>query len=206
MISGSPSAAGSFLFRLIAADETGGQTGQPCALIVNRGPLSVSGCPLPGATAGIPYSQTLAPTGGTEPYLWTHAGKLPAGMSLSPRGLVSGTPGEPGVFPFQVTVIDGGMRRATQSCTLAVSAPQLELATSCPLPVARLGETYSNQFAATGGAPPYRYDFYGYLPDGLRVSRDGTIFGTPTSLGAMAFLVNLIDSNSESKAKICSIE
>ena len=63
--------------------------------------------PLPGATVGTPYSHSLTATGGTGPYTWALAsGSLPAGLSLSPAGVVTGTPTARGTFPFSVTVAD----------------------------------------------------------------------------------------------------
>ncbi len=60
--------------------------------------------PLPGATVGTPYSQSLAAAGGTGPYTWALAsGSLPAGLSLSSAGVVSGTPTARGTFAFSVS-------------------------------------------------------------------------------------------------------
>ena len=49
--------------------------------------------PLPDAGVGAAYNQALAATGGTGPYTWALAtGALPAGLSISSAGVVSGTP------------------------------------------------------------------------------------------------------------------
>ncbi|MBI5399600.1 hypothetical protein HZB07_03175, partial [Candidatus Saganbacteria bacterium] len=48
---------------------------------------------LPSGTVGIAYSQALAATGGTTPYTWSiSAGTLPAGLTLSSAGVISGSP------------------------------------------------------------------------------------------------------------------
>jgi trimeric autotransporter adhesin len=64
--------------------------------------------PLPQATIGTPYSVTLAATGGNGgPYTWTLAsGTLPAGLTLSPGGVISGTPSAAGTATFTVSVGD----------------------------------------------------------------------------------------------------
>jgi len=62
-------------------------------LTENPAPLTITTTNLPPATVGIPYAYTLAAVGGTKPYTWTlTSGTLPAGLSLSSDGVISGTP------------------------------------------------------------------------------------------------------------------
>lgn len=204
-ISGTPMSAGPFLFRALAADGSGRQSSQPCSLVVTRGPLGVSGCPLPGGTVGQAYQTTLNGAGGFGPYLWTSAGSLPPGLSLSASGAVSGTPTASGAFPFTVQVWDSTQHLATQSCSMSVTAPQLALATACPLQQAKVGQNYSAQFAASGGTPPYTFDFYGFLPPGISASSSGVISGVPTRVGALPFGVQVTDSSNQTASGICSL-
>jgi len=68
-----------------------------CAAIKGQiSPLVVATTSLPDATAGRPYSFTLTALGGTVPYNWSSGGPLPAGLSLSRAGVLSGTPAAPG--------------------------------------------------------------------------------------------------------------
>src|SRR3970040_1526198 len=62
--------------------------------------------PLPQATRGTPYSYQLEVTGGAPPYVWTIVeGSLPAGLTMSSSGLISGTPtSDANTFSFKVTV------------------------------------------------------------------------------------------------------
>ncbi|MEI9973737.1 MAG: putative Ig domain-containing protein [Ignavibacteriota bacterium] len=53
-------------------------------------PALVSPCPLPGATVGVNYSQTLVAAGGSAPYQFLVFG-LPAGLTAS-SGAIGGTP------------------------------------------------------------------------------------------------------------------
>lgn len=63
---------------------------------------------------GQAYSHQFAATGGTAPYTWEPkdaAGNvvpLPAGLSLSSAGLLSGTPTAAGAVSFSVRVTDSG--------------------------------------------------------------------------------------------------
>ena len=48
---------------------------------------------LPNAQAGTPYTQQISASGGTAPYTWSvFVGPIPAGLSLSSSGVLSGTP------------------------------------------------------------------------------------------------------------------
>ncbi|MDV8066389.1 Ig domain-containing protein [Rhodococcus sp. IEGM 1366] len=55
-------------------------------------PLAISTTTLPAGKVGTPYSQTLTSTGGTGAKKWTSTGTLPAGLTLSLAGVLSGTP------------------------------------------------------------------------------------------------------------------
>ena len=75
--------------------------------------------PLPDARIGQAYSQSLAATGGTAPYTWALAtGALPAGLSLSSAGVVSGTPTARGTFAFSVAVTDSAGHVTTYALSL----------------------------------------------------------------------------------------
>jgi hypothetical protein len=69
--------------------------------------------PQPGV-AGTAWSYTLKAAGGYGNYGWTLAsGSLPAGLSLSISGVISGTPTTAGLSTFTVTVTDGFGNTAT---------------------------------------------------------------------------------------------
>jgi hypothetical protein len=87
--------------------------------------LSVATTWLPVGPQGAPYEGTLVARGGREPYTWSIAsGALPAGTSLSPGGVISGTPGAAGPFALSFSVSDGSTpaQTATQSVTLTITA------------------------------------------------------------------------------------
>ena len=86
-------------------------------------PLNITTTSLQSGTIGITYSQTLAATGGTSPYNWSiNSGSLPAGLSLSSSGVISGTPtaaGSPTSVTFKVT--DANSLTATQSLSITTA-------------------------------------------------------------------------------------
>lgn len=82
---------------------------------------------LPVATVGVPYTATLAASGGTSPYTFTlTSGTLPAGLSLAPStGAISGTPtAAASSVPLGFTVTDSSVpaQTASGSATLTVNA------------------------------------------------------------------------------------
>jgi hypothetical protein len=86
---------------------------------------------VPAGTYGTVYTpQTLLVTGGTAPYSFVVSqGNLPAGMSLSPDGTLSGTPTVPGSYSFTVTAQDAtpapDQLSATQAYNLTVNKASL---------------------------------------------------------------------------------
>jgi hypothetical protein len=68
---------------------------------------------LPAATVGEVYAQQFTATGGTAPYIWSVViGGLPAGLTLSSSGVVSGIPSSSGSFSFTIQVIDSAASSA----------------------------------------------------------------------------------------------
>jgi hypothetical protein len=79
---------------------------------------------LPAATRGSAYSVQLAPSGGTPPYRWKKAGKLPKGLKLTKDGVLQGTPNSklgPGSYPIAVQVRDAEKPRQSGSASLALT-------------------------------------------------------------------------------------
>jgi hypothetical protein len=77
----------------------------PIALSCAYPPLSISGS-LPSGTQDTPYTgASFSATGGEPPYTWSASG-LPAGLSMSTSGTISGTPTDSGTFTVLVTVTD----------------------------------------------------------------------------------------------------
>jgi len=162
--------------------------------------LSITTTSLPTGTMNLEYSQALAASGGTGPYTWTVAsGTPPAGLNLSPQGVLSGRPTSSGSTTFTVRVTDSRQQTATQTYTITVNAPVPTLAiTTASLPTGTVGTAYpSTTLTATGGTPPYRQWAVtsGSLPPGIVLNNaTGVISGTPTAAGSFTFTVTVADS------------
>jgi len=84
-------------------------------------PLAISTPSLADGAVGSVYSQTLAATGGTTAYTWTvTTGTLPASLSLSAAGAISGTPTAAGTASFTVKVTDSASPAATATMALSI--------------------------------------------------------------------------------------
>lgn len=199
-ISGTAQEDGTFNFTISAQDSTGGApiTGsQAYSLSVAPPTITLSPASLPNGRAGGPYSATIVAGGGTAPYTYAVTGSLPAGMTLSSSGLLSGTPTETGSFSFGVTATDAsggtGPHMGTQTLSLDIYSPSFTLQPSS-LPPATAGQPYSQTVVAGGGTSPYAYSIMaGALPSGLSFSA-GTISGTPTASGS--FFVTILAQDS----------
>lgn len=205
-LSGTPTQSGGFLFRVLAVDSQGRQTAGACGLTVVPTPLSASFCVLPETTTGEPYTQTLHASGGEAPYVWRIAsGALPEGLGISPAGVANGTPSATGTFQFTTVVTDAKGYSVTQQCSLSVRPRPMLLQSACPLPDANLGAAYATKLTAAGGAAPFRFHVSGGLPEGLTLSSDGTISGTPRATGARSFQVEISDAQNNAVRQGCTL-
>ena len=73
-------------------------------------PLIIANPVFHSGEVGVAFAPvTLSATGGVAPYTWSlSVGALPAGLTLSSDGVVSGTPAANGYFAFSVQVLDFG--------------------------------------------------------------------------------------------------
>ena len=144
----------------------------------NAGPALLFPAP-PGGEVGVTYSDQLTVTAGTSPFTWSvSSGSLPAGISLSPDGNLSGTPTATGTSSFTVKVTDAHGQSATQATSITV-ADGVSTTFAAP-PAAAVNSAYSDTLTATGGTTPYTWSVNsGTLPAGLTLSSAGVLSGTP---------------------------
>jgi hypothetical protein len=209
VVSGTPTGggSGSFTFKVTDSSTAGKMSSAPQAITVtvNASPaLTVTTASLAAGTMGTAYSQTLQASGGMPSYKWSKtAGSLPAGLTLSSAGVISGTPTGTftGTSNFTVALTDSQTptnATITANLSIAVSAPALSV-TTASLAGGTIGNAYTNQtLQATGGVSPYTWAVTtGSLPAGLALNAaTGVISGTPsgTFVGAVNFTVTATDS------------
>jgi hypothetical protein len=198
VLSGSPTAAGSYTFAVSATDNLGntGSNGyqvQVTALTVTLAPAS-----LPDGAVGTTYSQAISASGGTGPYNYAVAsGALPPGIALASDGTLGGMPTEAGSYAFAVSATDSFGNHGSADYVLHVGAPAITLSPAS-LPDGQVGAAYSQALAASGGTAPYAYAVTGgELPAGLALSTGGALSGTPTESGSHAFTVTATDAHGD---------
>jgi hypothetical protein len=210
-ISGTPTQGGAFAFTASVIDSGSPQQSKTVALSisVNETPLKITTSSLAAGTAGNGYSQTLGASGGYPGYTWSIAsGSLPAGLTLSSSGMISGTPTASGSFAFTASVSDRSnpVQTLTAALNLNISAPQLKV---IPTSFAQgiYGRPYSGTLQATGGAPGYRWAIAsGNLPIGLALDNStGNISGTPTGGGTAAFTAAVTDTANQTASALVTI-
>ncbi|MEZ5287547.1 MAG: putative Ig domain-containing protein [Vicinamibacterales bacterium] len=116
-----PGSAGTYPLVFTASNGIGSPATQNFTLTVDTCTLSPAAGSLPAGQFGSAYSQTFTATGGTGHTFGVSAGSLPAGLALSPAGLLSGTPSTTGSFGFSVTATNAGGCAATHAYTLQVT-------------------------------------------------------------------------------------
>ncbi|MCC4596163.1 putative Ig domain-containing protein [Xanthomonas campestris pv. phormiicola] len=198
VLSGTPTVAGSFAFTVSVTDAHGFSAAQAYTLAIASPTLTIAPPTLPAGTAGSAYSQTLSASGGTAPYSFAvSAGALPAGLTLTTGGALSGTPTVAGSFAFTVTTTDstaGVAARVSYAYTLSIASPTLVIAPPT-LAAGTVGSAYSQTLSASGGTAPYSYAISaGTLPAGLTLTAAGVLAGTPTAAGNAAFTVSVSDA------------
>ncbi len=203
-LSGTPTTAGSYSF-IVRGDDSNGCFGSRSYTLVVTPPCpTITLSPTSPLTSGriaTPYSQTITATGGVAPYVFSLAtgSSLPAGLTLSSTGLLSGTPSVGGNFSFTIVATDTngciGFRLYNlfiDPCSLITVNPA-----SPNLPPANISAPYSQTFSATGGVAPYTLALLGNPPPlGLTFNAaTGVLSGSPTQSGTFNFSVRAIDAN-----------
>lgn len=168
--------------------------------------ITLSPTTLSGATSGTAYSQTITATGGVSPYTYTLAsGGLPAGLSLSSAGVISGTPTSISSTSFIVRATDANDCAGTRAYALTPACASVVINTAS-LPFAYLNTAYSTSLSASAGVAPYTWSLSsGTLPTGLTLSSGGIISGTPTSLGSASITVRVADANGCATTRVLTL-
>src|SRR5882762_699465 len=164
-------------------------------------PPAITTTTLPPGVEGTAYSQAIAKTGGAGTVTFSiSAGTLPAGLTLSGAGTISGKPTGPnGTASFTVKVTDSSTMTpmtAIQALSILVNLPAAPTITTTTQPAGVEGTAYSQMVAATGFGTLTFTTSAGAVPAGLALSSAGLISGTPTGPNVTAnFTVMVTDSS-----------
>ncbi len=196
-IAGTPTGIGTSTFTVQATDSAQGRDTHVFSVAVAANPLTVTTTSLPNGTVTVPYSQSVAASGGSPPYTFTiSSGSLPSGLTLSSAGAITGIPSAVGDSTFTIQATDRQNQTAAKSLTLRIVSLPI-VTTASPLPVIVTGAASSLTLAASGGTVPYSWSITGgSLPAGLTLDAGtGAIAGTPTAAGPYSFTATVTDAN-----------
>lgn len=108
---------------------------------------------------------------------------------------------------FPVTVRRGVLTAYEYANVLPFSVSGgLTIKTACPLPSAGINSPYSQQLSAEGGVQPYTWSLAnGALPQGLGLTANGAVTGTPLNSGLSNFTLRVADSQGRMAEAACSL-
>jgi hypothetical protein len=198
-ISGTPTISGSATFTVQVRDSAATPATATHQFTLTVSGLTITNLTLADAVVGTAYSATFVAANGTPPYSWTRtSGSLPSGLTLASGGTLSGTPTAAGAFTFTVQVTDA--TTATKAATFTLTVNAVLTITTATVPDASTGSSYQQVLTATGGTTPYTWSVTaGSLPPGLSLATNGTISGTPTTVGSYSFTVQVADAASATR-------
>ena len=186
LLTGTLSTAGTYTFLVQAADSTNAPNYGVRQYTIVVTPLNITNSnPLPYGNVSVAYSQTLS-TNIAATFTLVPGYYLPAGLTLSSGGLISGTPTVPGQVGFWVRAVDASSDVYFRSFNISIYPagiyPPLYLSIGPNLGTLTLGQ-HNSQLTASGGNPPYHYSLTpGATPvPGYRV-QDGPPLGQGFSL------------------------
>jgi len=212
VLSGTPTATGSFGLSIRLTDSTG--TVSRFLILVVYGFYITTPGVLPNAFLNLPYSVRIEATGGTAPYTFTNFfSQLPAGLALDPTtGEIAGTltANSPGRYAFYVTVTDANHASYTKLMAFTLVWPQPWVARISLYDSGAEDCTFGmfcsqGLSVSSGGKAPFIWAATG-LPAGLHIRYgneiwsgytpgDALISGVPREIGTFIVRATMTDAD-----------
>jgi len=205
-ISGTPTAAGTSTLTFRVADAASPQRSATKSLSIAVATptvaLAITTTALPLGATGQAYGVQLEASGGTGSRTWSvvQGWALPAGLTLSSGGLLSGTPTTATQLSVRVQVSDQSSPVQVDMAELAIEVRYASLltATTGALPLGATGQVYDTRLEASGGTGTKTWSVVqGWaLPAGLTLAPGGQISGTPTTATQLNVRFQVSDQSS----------
>lgn len=171
---------------------------------------------LPPATIEGHYSVRLDAAGGDGVVVWSlrEGETLPPGLSLvveegadgAPVTFLRGIPSSVGTFAFVLRAYSGGVAAERSFRLEVVGATYALSVTNQVLAHAAFGFAYREELMAVGGRPPYAWSVAkGNLPQGILLSEDGILAGSPSVDGAFPVTVRVVDANGAAASAVLEL-
>jgi hypothetical protein len=218
-LAGRPTAAGTYTFTLRGADAGNSANFADREFKVRVAPMQIVSPPvrfgwveLSGGHAGQPYSTTIKIAGGVPPYTFAVNPllPLPAGLTLSAAGVLSGTPLQTGAYDIGFDISDSAGNTTTfQELSLAITpagVPRPLVRDDGFLGLASRGVEFGSNiggvdFTVRGGVKPFVWSVTAgsSLPPGLSLLSGGNgvsdmLVGVPTQADQFQFSLDVVDA------------
>ncbi|NBF09677.1 putative Ig domain-containing protein [Pseudomonas sp. Fl4BN1] len=196
LISGTPSASGTFNLTITATDANSATGSRAYSLLINGLPPVASAVSTTVAANSSTNPITLILSGGAASSVAvasaaSHGSATASGTSIT----YTPTVGFAGTDSFTYTATNASGTSSPATVSITVTAPSISV-TPGSLSGGTLGNAYSATISASGGTAPYSYAVSaGALPTGLTLSPTGSLSGTPTAIGSFAFTLRATDAN-----------
>jgi hypothetical protein len=163
-ITGTPTSAGTSSFTARVTDAASSTATQTFSLTITSALTITSSTTLPAGTVGTLYAQTLTASGGVPPYSWSLiSGALPAGLTLSSAGAITGTPTAAGPLTFTVRVADSNASTVAQTFSLTIATSTLNFSSALRIAHVVDGSGWQTLFAVVNidqVAVSYTFQFW----------------------------------------------
>lgn len=201
VIAGRPAAGSAGTYELVfTATNSAGAAEVAVSLTIAERP-AIAGTVHDGIEGSSYSPVTLTVSGSPAPTLAVTSGQLPAGVTLSPAGVLSGRPGQGSAGKYQVVITaTNSVGSAQLPITIVIaSAPTI----AGVLHDGIVGTAYAPVALTVSGSPaPTVAISKGALPAGLTVSSSGVVSGRPAAGAAGTYTVTMKATNSVGSAEV----
>jgi hypothetical protein len=198
-LSGKPTTAGTYAFSVRVSDSSVPPltANTSVGLKINDSAIVTVPATPPTGTVTYPYPGfTFTASGGSPPYTWQSSGTVPPGLKVGSDGTVSGTPTQTGSFSFSVTATDSAqtpMSSTPRATQITIGAALV--INNQDTPTGTVGVAYPPyQYTTNNGVPPLIWSETPALTNGLTLSSQGVLSGTPTAAGQFPITLNVTDA------------
>ena len=124
-LSGTPTSSGTYSFTVTVSDAATQTAQKTYQLTINAPGIALAPSTLPQGKVGTVFaSTTVSASGGSAPYSYAvTSGAMPAGLTLTPAGVISGTPTAAGSFNVTITATDRFGFQGAQAYTIVIGQP-----------------------------------------------------------------------------------
>jgi hypothetical protein len=180
---------------IYVTDSVGTQaSGQSTLSIATEEPLTIVTTDLPATETTAGYQTTLTASGGAKPYTWSLETNSLGWQLHAKTGLLTQRQLQAGDHELRITLQD--QATSVQRSFLLKVTQGLDITTENPLPPAAPKGSYSGQFEASGGTPPYTWSLMNAeLPQSWTFTSEGLLSGSTPEVDALLKLpVRVTDS------------